>query len=290
MPTYQGDDGAELYYDVLGESSAPPLMVLAGGAGRHPDYLGDLAGLSEHYQLLVPHLRGVGRSATADVAVMGSRWRQAEDLERLRTTLDLQQCAVVGHSAGTRLAIAYAARFADRLSTLLLITPPAWYLVDVPDDTEALAAGRMADPAFAAAVAAQEAGPDTSSDETFAEWMRATAPVGYATWGDAAQRDAAVGGYWLAANRAFLSGDIPADLASRLREVTAPTLLVAGAQDAIAGVDAVVALAELFPHGRAAVIQDCGHFPWFEQPAAFRDLVDPFLHQSDSTAAAAPPD
>ncbi|MDQ2845345.1 MAG: alpha/beta hydrolase [Actinomycetota bacterium] len=217
---------------------------------------------------------------------MGSRWRQAEDLDRLRTSLGLQRCAVVGHSAGTRLAIAYAARFPDRLSALLLITPPAWYLVDVPDDTEALADARMADPTYAAAVAAQAAGPDVSSDETFTGWMRATAPIGYATWSDAAQADAAVGGYSLTANRAFLSGDTPADLAGRLREVTAPALLIAGAQDAIAGVDAVVALAELFPHGRAAVIQDCGHFPWFDQPAAFRDLVDPFLAQSESPASA----
>lgn len=161
------------------------------------------------------------------------------------------------------------------------------YLVDVPDDTEALADARMADPPFAAAVAAQEAGPDVGSHGTFTEWMRATAPIGYATWSDAAQADAAIGGYSLAANRAFLSGDTPADLAGWLREVTAPTLLIAGTQDAIAGVNAVVALAELFPHGRAAVIQDCGHFPWFEQPVAFRDLVEPFLAQSP--AAAAPP-
>ncbi len=56
---------------------------------------------------------------------------------------------MVAHSAGTRLAIAYAARFRDRLSALLLITPPASYLVDVPSDASTLAAARMADPVFA---------------------------------------------------------------------------------------------------------------------------------------------
>jgi pimeloyl-ACP methyl ester carboxylesterase len=64
-----------------------------------------------------------------------------------------------------------------------------------------------------------------------------------------------------------------------LSEVIAPTLVIAGAQDAIAGVISVVALADLFPNGRAAVIEHCGHTPWVEQPASFREVVDPFLAQ-----------
>src|SRR5262245_1624733 len=101
---------------MLGEDSASPLIVLAGGAARHPDYLGDLAGLSGHYQLFVPHLRGVGRSGAADIGGMGSWWREAGDIERLRASLGLNRCAVVAHSAGTRLAVAYAAQFPGRLA------------------------------------------------------------------------------------------------------------------------------------------------------------------------------
>jgi pimeloyl-ACP methyl ester carboxylesterase len=278
MPTYQGDDGALLHYDVLGASSASPLVVLAGGAARHPEYLGDLAGLSEHHQLVVPHLRGVGRSSAADIGDMGSWWRQAADVDRLRACLGLNQCAVAGHSAGTRLAIAYAAQFPGRLAALLLITPPASYLVDVPSDAAALAAARMEEPPFAAAVAAQDAGPDTSSDQTFNAWQQAIAPLCYARWDKATQAHARSGGYALAAARAFLSARPPADLASRLRKVRAPVLVIAGAQDAIAGVNPVVAIAGLFPNGRAAVI-NCGHTPWVEQPASFRDVAVAFLAQ-----------
>lgn len=59
----------------------------------------------------------------------------------------------------------------------------------------------------------------------------------------------------------------------------ASTLVIAGAQDAIAGVGPVVAVADLFPNCRAAVIRDCGHYPWADQPASFREVVDPFLTQ-----------
>jgi pimeloyl-ACP methyl ester carboxylesterase len=86
MPTYQGGDEALLRYDVLGGSSTSQLIVLAGGAARHPEYLGDLAGLSEHHQLVIPHLRGVGRSSAADIGDMGTWWRQADDVDRLRTS------------------------------------------------------------------------------------------------------------------------------------------------------------------------------------------------------------
>jgi pimeloyl-ACP methyl ester carboxylesterase len=96
--------------------------------------------------------------------------------------------------AGTRLAIAYAARFPDRLAALLLITPPASYLVDVPSDASTLAADRMVEPPFAAAVSAFGAGPGPSSDETFNAWQQVIAPIGYARWSDTEQAHLAAAG------------------------------------------------------------------------------------------------
>ena len=229
MPTYEADDGAVLHFDVLGGDSAPPLVVLAGGAARHPEYLGDLAGLSQHHRLVVPHLRGFGRSATADLGERGSLWRQAEDVDRLRASLGLDRCTVVGHSAGTRLAIAYAVRFTERLGALVLITPPAGYLVDMPADAPAVAAARREEPAFAEAAAAAEAGPWSDGEDAFNAWQQDVAPLCYARWTEAEQTHARSGRYHLAAARAFLDGETPADLVERLRGVQAPTLVVAGA-------------------------------------------------------------
>lgn len=191
----------------------------------------------------------------------------------------LDRCAVVAHSAGTRLAIAYAARFPNRLAALLLINPPASYLVDVPSDASALAAARMAEPPFAAAMSAFGAGPEPGGDEAFNAWQQVIAPLCHARWTDTEQAHARCGRYSLAANLAFMNGASPADLVPRLREVLAPTLVIAGAQDTIAGVGPVVAVADLFLNGRAIVIEHCGHTPWVEQPASFRAAVGPFLAQ-----------
>ena len=263
-----------LHCDVLGRADGPTLLVLAGGAAAHPSYLGDLAGLGERYRLVVPHLRGVGRSRELALA---SRWEQADDVEWLRSSLGLDRCAVVAHSAGTRLAIAHAARFPERLAALVLLTPPAEYLVDVPPDAPALLADRAGEPAVAAALAAMEEGPDLTDDGSFTAWRLRTAPLGYARWDATAQEHARAMSYSLAAARAFMSGQTPGDLRDRLRAVAAPTLVVAGARDGAAGCAPVLAVADLFPRGSGVLIGDCGHFPWVERPAQFRAAVDPFL-------------
>jgi pimeloyl-ACP methyl ester carboxylesterase len=103
------------------------------------------------------------------------------------------------------------------------------------------------------------------------------APLSYASFGPAERAHSAVGEVRFAANRTFFSVDPPQDFAVRLGAVTAPVLVVAGAQDCGTGLAPVVALATLFPAGTVAVIEDCGHHPWVERPDAFRAAVDAFL-------------
>ncbi|MEU8004948.1 alpha/beta hydrolase [Catellatospora sp. NPDC049111] len=275
MTTYFGSDGAALHYDELNHDGGTPVVALAGGAALHPRYLGDLAGLPQ--RLIVPHLRGVGLSPLPESVQTASYWRQAEDLEQLRVHLGLDRLLLLGHSAGTRLAISYAARFPDRVTGLVLITPPASYLVDEPSDTPALIDARRGDPAFDAAVAAWSAGPASTDDDAFNAWYRQAAPLGYASWGEREQAHAATARYNYAANRAYFSVEPPADLAWLLGKVTAPVLVVAGAQDCSAGLAPVRALSALFPAAEFAVIDQCGHHPWVEQPTEFRATVDRFL-------------
>jgi pimeloyl-ACP methyl ester carboxylesterase len=39
----------------------------------------------------------------------------------------------------------------------------------------------------------------------------------------------------------------------------------------------VHAVADCFPDARTVVVRGAGHFPWVDEPAAFRAVVDPFL-------------
>jgi pimeloyl-ACP methyl ester carboxylesterase len=277
MATFRGPDGTQLHFDELGSDggsdSLLPLIVLAGGAARHPSYLGDLGGLGASRRLIVPHLRGVGQSPMPDHAEVASFWKQAEDLESLRVHLGLEQLLLVAHSAGTRLANSYAAQFPERVAAMALVTPPAAYLVDVASDTEALIDRRRGDSVFDNAVAAWGAGPDANFDD----WLERVAPIGYAAWGPTEEAHARTGETNLAANRAFFSVEAPSDFASRLSHLPASVLVIAGTNDCITGVVQPAALAGLFPAGSFVGINECGHFPWVEQPTAFRAAIDPFL-------------
>ena len=70
------------------------------------------------------------------------------------------------------------------------------------------------------------------------------------------------------------------DLRPELGRIDAPTLVVAGEDDFICDVTAAREMAELIPGARLVVIPDAGHFPWVEQPAAFRAALDEFLAAS----------
>jgi pimeloyl-ACP methyl ester carboxylesterase len=67
------------------------------------------------------------------------------------------------------------------------------------------------------------------------------------------------------------------DLRPELGRITAPTLVVVGDDDFICDVVAAHEMADGIPGARLAIIADAGHFPWVEQPAAFRETLDAFL-------------
>jgi pimeloyl-ACP methyl ester carboxylesterase len=267
MPTYVAADGMKLHYDESGDGRI--LVVLPGGGGRHPSYLGDLAGLPGH--LVIPHLRSVGNSPTPPT----SYWDQTHDLEALRNHLALERLDLVAHSAGTRLAMAYTAQYPDTVASMLLITPPAAHLTDTPHDATEITEHRQGEPEFDAAVAAMSQLPTTQAE--FESWQATVAPAMYAEWTREAQEHSRVGTTSLETVRAFLNVTLPADFPEQLGKTQARVRVIAGAQDYTTGLAPVLAATRLFRNGEAVVIDDCGHFPWVEQPRAFRRAADPFV-------------
>jgi pimeloyl-ACP methyl ester carboxylesterase len=62
-----------------------------------------------------------------------------------------------------------------------------------------------------------------------------------------------------------------------LPSIDAPTLVLVGRHDAITPLVASEILADNMPAADLVVIDDAGHFPWLEQPDAFRDAVTKWL-------------
>ena len=254
----------------IGESVMEPAIVLPGGPCRDPEYLGDLAGLGTLHPLAVLHPRGTPRSGGSS----RGWWTDADDVVALADALDLPQVNLVAHSAGTRLALATAVRYPDRVASMALVTPPAAWLTGTPYDGTPLAEARTEHVVREAITSLEQDDPDT--EEAFRAAFLRQAPATYAHWNAEEQAHAHVGAVSLAAATAWFA-DIPHDVVDRIRAATLPrTLVLGGDQDLLTGVQPVIDYARMLGAEHRLVV-DCGHYPWVEQPEAFRRLVGDWL-------------
>ena len=121
MTRFASYDATQIGYHVLG--ARPPLVCLPGGPGRASEYLGDLGGLSQSRQLIMPDTRGTGQSADASDPASYRCDRLVSDVEALRAHLGLDRMDLLGHSAAGDLAVLYAGAHPQRVARLVLLTP-----------------------------------------------------------------------------------------------------------------------------------------------------------------------
>ena len=254
----------------MGDPRGEPTIVLPGGPCRGPEYLGDLAGLDNVHRLVVLHPRGTPRTG----GLSRGWWTDADDVVALADALGVATIDVLAHSAGTRLALAVAARYPERVRSLALVTPPATWLTGTPHDGQTIVIDR-ADPDVADALESLEQ--DHSDTETaFQATFQRQAPATYAHWTEAERAHATVGRVSLAAALAWFDG-IPADVSERIREaLLPPALVIGGDRDYLTGAQPLRDYAAILG-ARLSLIEDCGHYPWIEQPETFRRIAAAWL-------------
>jgi 2-hydroxy-6-oxonona-2,4-dienedioate hydrolase len=67
------------------------------------------------------------------------------------------------------------------------------------------------------------------------------------------------------------------DYRDGLQAVEAPVLVVHGSEDVFQPEGASRAYADAFPKAEFRIIEDAGHFPFYNQPDAFAQVVGEFL-------------
>lgn len=121
-PIQQGfvdSSGALIYYEVVGRGA--PLMIVHGGPGASHDYfLPYLLPLMRTNQLIFIDERGSGKSSKVDDPKQYTVANMVEDIEAVRRTLGLGKISLLGHSFGGVLVQAYAFKYQQNLSHLIL--------------------------------------------------------------------------------------------------------------------------------------------------------------------------
>lgn len=286
MPNgYLSSNDVRIYYEIVGDATHEPLILLNGGPGFSHDYLQDLRALVPYAQLIFYDQRGTGKSDKADVSTYTID-SNVEDLENLRRGLGLERVRVLGHSWGGILAQAYILKYPDAVTKLILAdTFSSWadlqatfdrMLAAVPLETRAIYEkyeraglynnGDAYPPEYQAAldVAYEPIHisiplPDYLQDS----FAKIAYDVYRAMWGEESEFR--------------ITGTLKDfDFYPRLREIRVPTLVIAGASD-MPTIAMAQKTADALPDARLEIFQHSRHFPFLEEPEKFVRVVSQFL-------------
>lgn len=113
-------EGHSLYWERVGTPGAKPAVFLHGGPGGGiaPDHRRQWD--PEAYDILLFDQRGCGQSLPFAEIEHNDTWRIVEDIERLRQMCGHDKWQAFGGSWGSTLALAYAQKYPDRVSELVL--------------------------------------------------------------------------------------------------------------------------------------------------------------------------
>lgn len=271
--------GARLHYTSIG--SGVPVVLLAGGPGLDVDYVLPVAGfLPPGHRAIAFEQRGTGRSRPEpfDVATV-SMGAVVQDLEALRVHLQQERLTLLGHSWGGMLAMAYAVAHPERVERLILVGsggPTLEFAQWFGDNIEARLQPediRLRDYWTAAAQNGVDAG------RVAIESLCAIVP-GYffdRSLGLTVAGKFREGRYHTDVNqRLFAEMGAQYDLREGLKSLERPVLILQGHQDPIGDKTAEEIRAHL-SGSKLVYFRRCGHFPWLEQPEAFRQAIAEFL-------------
>jgi proline-specific peptidase len=278
MATFLTTDSRHLTYLRMG--TGPVLVCHPGGPGFSPTYLGDLAGLWDRHTLVILNPRGVGASDRPADRSAYHLDDYVSDLEELRQHLGLEQMLLLGYSHGGLVAQAYASAYPERVDRLILAATLARFGPEQEAATQAAKEKRSGQPWFEEANAAGEDDSDSATDEQVRDQTFRGMPFNFAKFGPAEAayldtfRSEPING---AAQRVF-GQELPSlDLRPRLRDITAPTLVITGEEDFICGPVCAAEISGAIRGAREVIVRDAGHMVVFEQRQAFHDEVADFL-------------
>jgi len=287
----------QLYH--FSEGRGKPVLVLHGGPGIPPEaeYPG-LGLLGHEFEFHYYHQRGCGKSSRPVDRLTENYYKnskllerklglsaQIADIERIRRILGVEKITIVGHSFGGFLGLLYAIEFPDRVEKLVLVAP-AGVIRFPPTDGGLFEQVRSDLPA--------------EKKDAYAAFLKR-----YLDFGNLFDHDEA---YFAAMNREFgsfylesvkkknmqMGESVPAanfggwmpfalymslgksaDYSGELKKIRAKTLLIVPGRD-IAPASSYDDY-KLIPGVQTVVMENSGHFPFYDDPGRFSSIVEAFL-------------
>ena len=259
------------------DTPAGKISVLRGGTGEAVVYLHSAAGEAVHaaledlagdHDVIVPLFPGFGESE--GIEGIDDIEDAAFHLLDVLDVLELSAPAVIGLSLGGWMAAELATRSPERVGKLVLVSPVGLYIDGAPvGQIFGRSPAELAEDLFA------------DQSQPMAQMMHALSEKMGDLMSMAEVPIAILMPMWASMSATAKIGWNPylhnPKLRSRLRRVTAPTLIVAGARDGLLPRAHPEAYAEGITGARLEVLEGAGHMVPLERPEEFATLVRNFL-------------
>jgi 3-oxoadipate enol-lactonase len=255
MPTATVN-GSRLYYELTGQG---PAVILVHGVTLDGRMWADqMSAFAEHYRVLVPDLRGFGRSQAIDTP-----HPQAADVAELLRVLGIARTHVVGLSMGGGVAIDRLLAEPEQVTSLVLVDSnmPGFRR---PDNT---------------AAQCEELAKSVGVDAAMAHWLADPIFEGSRRRPAVFQRLSEIvsgyhGGRWLGTMRTRYRC---ANVGDHLRDVRVPTLVIVGELYTPGFHEITDAYVAAIAGTQKVVIPTAGHMSNMDEPERFNEVVLQFL-------------
>jgi valacyclovir hydrolase len=248
MPTFQQSRDSVLYYEIHG--SGPPLLLLHGFMGTGSTEFPTLVPwLAERFQVILPDLRGYGRSTPKPRLYGVDFYRQdAEDMAALLTQLNLNDVAIMGYSDGGEIALWLPILASERVQRVITWGATGHFTRAIEANVLSMLDMRWRTPQIDALHGAEH------MPEMTRRWVHSMLEI------------------------IKQGGDITY---SRASEIRCPVLMILGDRDFLNPVAQGRAMAAAIPKGRFSVYPRTGHAVHLERPRWFKWQVGRFLRRRE---------
>jgi esterase len=266
-------NGLQLHYLDWGTTGKPPLVLLHGLRGHAHSWDSFSAAICADYHVLALDQRGRGDSEWAKDGDYTTA-AYVTDLLGFAEALGLDSCTLAGHSMGGRNAIAFSARYPERVQKLIVVdigptSDPRGRerirreILEAPEEVDT----------FDAIVRAMSRQNRYASPEILQRrlrYMTQSLANGKLGW----RYDPAIREQW--------RKGVPAseDLWPALGRITCPTLIVRGIDSDILSPEVARQMLEAMPSARVVEIQRATHMVFEDNPDGFLFAVSEFLKAS----------
>jgi len=285
--------GVLIYYKALGRGQ--PLVVLHGGPGASHDYfLPYLLPLIRRNRVIFIDERGSGRSQKLENPSAYTIENMAEDVEAVRQGLELGKISLLGHSCGGVLAQAYALKYPENLTHLILCS--TFHSTKKMNEVFKKMKEKMA-PELRARIEKMEKaglfghGKEYEKNRYISEYMVASWGEGYFPYlyqnhPDPNYDPNSNGNFawdlyremWGSNGEFVIDGNMTSvEYTDRLSSIKVPTLIIVGDHDEC---DPSLSqeMHEKIAGSNLVILPKSGHMTFVDQPSLFLSAVDEFLH------------